>query len=54
MMSTMFPGVAVELFYAVSLIMAAYGVGAIGLKAITRADCMLLPKGEKIAKILHL
>ena len=33
---------------------AAYGVGAIGLKAITKADCMLLPKGEKIAKILHL
>ena len=31
-----------------------YGVAAIGLKAITRADCMLLPKGEKIAKILHL
>ena len=30
------------------------GVAAIGLKAITRADCMLLPKGEKIAKILHL
>ena len=27
---------------------------AIGLKAITRADCMLLPKGEKIAKLLHL
>ena len=33
---------------------AAYGVGAISLKAITKADCMLLPKGEKIAKILHL
>ena len=31
-----------------------YGAAAIGLKAITRADCMLLPKGEKIAKILHL
>ena len=33
---------------------AAYGIGAIGLKAITKSDCMLLPKGEKIAKILHL
>ena len=33
---------------------AAYGISAIGLKAITRADCMLLPKGEKIAKLLHL
>ena len=24
------------------------------LKVLTRADCLLLPKGEKIAKILHL
>ena len=31
-----------------------YCAAAIGLKAITRADCMLLPKGEKIAKLLHL
>ena len=31
-----------------------YCFAAIGLKAITREDCMLLPKGEKIAKILHL
>ena len=33
---------------------AVYGVGAIVLKAITREDCLLLPKGEKIAKLLHL
>ena len=26
----------------------------IKLKAITREDCLLLPKGEKIAKLLHL
>ena len=31
-----------------------YLVTAIALKAITREDCMLLPKGEKIAKLLHL
>ncbi len=33
---------------------AVYAVAAIGLKAITREDCLLLPKGEKIAKLLHL
>ena len=31
-----------------------YVVAAVGLKVITRSDCMLLPKGEKIAKLLHL
>lgn len=31
-----------------------YLILAVMLKAITRADCELLPKGEKIAKILHL
>ena len=31
-----------------------YVAAAIALKVITREDCMLLPKGEKIAKILHL
>ena len=31
-----------------------YVVAAVTLKVITRADCMLLPKGEKIAKLLHL
>ncbi len=31
-----------------------YLVAVIALKAITREDCLLLPKGEKIAKILHL
>ena len=31
-----------------------YLVSAVTLKAITRDDCLLLPKGEKIAKLLHL
>ena len=33
---------------------AVYAVAAIGFKVITREDCLLLPKGEKIAKLLHL
>ncbi len=33
---------------------AVYALAAIKLKAITREDCMLLPKGEKIANLLHL
>lgn len=33
---------------------AVYAVLAVKLKAITREDCLLLPKGEKIAKFLHL
>ncbi len=33
---------------------AVYLVCAVVLRAITRDDCMLLPKGEKIAKLLHL
>ena len=31
-----------------------YVLAALKLKAITRDDCLLLPKGEKIAKLLHL
>ena len=31
-----------------------YLVSAVWLKSITREDCLLLPKGEKIAKLLHL
>ncbi len=31
-----------------------YALSAIVLKVITREDCLLLPKGEKIAKILKL
>ncbi len=31
-----------------------YVVAAVKFRAITREDCLLLPKGEKIAKILHL
>ncbi len=33
---------------------AVYVFAAVKLKAITKADCLLLPKGEKIAKLLHL
>ncbi len=31
-----------------------YVIAAVKLRAITREDCMLLPKGEKIANLLHL
>ena len=31
-----------------------YVVGVVVFKCITREDCLLLPKGEKIAKLLHL
>ena len=31
-----------------------YLISAVLLKSITREDCLLLPKGEKIAKLLHL
>ena len=33
---------------------AVYVLAAIKLKAITREDCLLLPRGEKIANLLHL
>jgi stage V sporulation protein B len=33
---------------------AVYVVAVVKLKAITREDCLLLPKGAKIAKLLHL
>ena len=33
---------------------AIYVVAAVKMRAITREDCLLLPKGEKIAKLLHL
>ena len=33
---------------------AVYAVAAVKLKVITREDCLLLPKGEKIAKLLKL
>ena len=33
---------------------AVYAVAAIKLKAITHADCLLLPKGDKLAKLLKL
>ena len=31
-----------------------YVIAAVKLRAITREDCLLLPKGEKIANLLHL
>ncbi len=31
-----------------------YVVAAVALKVVTREDCLLLPKGDKIAKLLHL
>ena len=31
-----------------------YVVLVLALKVITREDCSLLPKGEKIAKLLHI
>jgi len=31
-----------------------YFVAVVVFKAITREDCQLLPKGDKIAKLLHL
>ena len=31
-----------------------YALSAVKLKVITREDCLLLPKGAKIAKLLHL
>ena len=33
---------------------AVYAIAAIKLKAITREDCLLLPKGDKLAKLLKL
>jgi stage V sporulation protein B len=33
---------------------AVYAIAAVRFKAITREDCLLLPKGEKIANLLHL
>lgn len=33
---------------------AVYGVGIVVCKAIRKEDCLLLPKGDKIAKLLHL
>lgn len=33
---------------------AVYGVSVVLFKAITREDCLMLPKGDKIAKIFHL
>ena len=31
-----------------------YCLAAVKLKVVTRSDCLLLPKGEKIAKLLKL
>ena len=32
----------------------AYAIAAVRIKVVTREDCLLLPKGEKIAKLLKL
>ena len=40
--------------YLIAVGVAVYVICVIKLKAITREDCLLLPKGEKIAKLLHL
>ena len=32
----------------------AYAIAAVKIKVVTREDCLLLPKGEKIAKLLKL
>ena len=42
--------------FAVLLIAAVivYAIFVVVLRCITYEDCMLLPKGEKIAKILHI
>ena len=32
----------------------AYVIAAVKIKVVTREDCLLLPKGEKIAKLLKL
>ena len=32
----------------------AYALAAVKIKVVTREDCLLLPKGEKIAKFLKL
>ena len=32
----------------------AYVLAAVKIKVVTREDCLLLPKGEKIAKLLKL
>ena len=41
-------------FIPISVGVVVYCVSAAALKAITREDCLLLPKGEKIAKLLRL
>ena len=42
------------LYIALGVGVVVYCVAAVLLKAITREDCLLLPKGAKIAKLLHL
>ena len=39
---------------AILVAVAVYGILVIALRAITREDLSLMPKGEKIARILHL
>ena len=47
-------GNAVATLAAILVAVALYGILIIALRAITRDDLMLMPKGEKIAQLLHL
>ena len=40
--------------YSIIVGVAAYALAAVKIKVVTREDCLLLPKGEKIAKLLKL
>ena len=39
---------------AILVAVAVYGILIVALRALTREDLMLMPKGEKIARLLHL
>ena len=43
-----------RLGFTILLAAAAYAVMAILLRTVTADDCKLLPKGDKIAKLLHI
>ena len=47
-------GNALAVLLAIGVAVAIYGILVIALRAISKDDLMLMPKGEKIAKILHL
>lgn len=47
-------GTVLQCGISIALAVVVYVVCAVWLKSITREDCLLLPKGERIAKLLHL